>query len=312
MKWIYTFLIIVSICSCLAHKKAVEILPSSHVEDTPLILSETDSENVLDKDDNTSQYTFRYSNGTYWDMNDLTYFLNDTSIKSLDLFNGTFHNLNPLAELKELEELSIKGNDYITDISPIGSLINLKKLSLSNNCREESIVPISALTNLLHLELFYNDRYFKELVPLQQLEYLMLRGYEKLDASYIGQLYSLKELYIDCGPIINIELLKNLTNLEKFYIDSDGLDISWITHLQKLRELELRVNRINDISPLLELPNLVDVSLHKTVVRDIRPLSESKSIKRITGFVLEDNTMNIDIFLFIERGIEFTPYFSDR
>ena len=37
MKWVYTFLIIVTICSCSAHKRTVETLPSSHAEDAPLM-----------------------------------------------------------------------------------------------------------------------------------------------------------------------------------------------------------------------------------------------------------------------------------
>jgi hypothetical protein len=72
-------------------------------------------------------------------MNDLTYFLSDTSIKSLRLYKRTFHDLSPLTELTELEELEISSNRHITDISPIGALVNLKKLWLTNSVREEGI-----------------------------------------------------------------------------------------------------------------------------------------------------------------------------
>jgi hypothetical protein len=308
-------LFITIICSCYVSNKKANDLPIRHVEDALLILPETVSKYTSDESNNETQYySLSYNRGynvIYYDANDLNFLLADTLIKSLNLTGGTYQDLSPLVMLTELEELSIMQNDYITDITPIASLINLKILRLIGNARVESIVPISALTNLKHLELFHDDKYYKELVPLQQLEYLLLMGYERLDTSYIAQLHSLKSLYIDCGPITNIELLKNLVNLEKLYINSGGLDISWITHLQKLKELELRVNRINDISPLLELPSLVEVRLYKTSVRDISPLLESRSIKRVTRFIIENYISGLDD-LFWDRGIEFTPYYSDR
>jgi Leucine-rich repeat (LRR) protein len=316
MKYVFSFLFFVIICSCSIPKKDIQPPAEYALSSIPRTIIETDHENASVEDDTTQYYSYSYNRDydvIYYDASDLTFLLVDKSIRALSLYGGTYQDLSPLSMLQELEELSIMSNDYIINISPIASLINLKKLRLISNVMIESIAPISALTNLRHLEIFHDDGYYEELIPLQQLEYLLLMGYNRLDTSYIAQLHSLKELYIDCGPITNIELLKNLVNLEKLFINSGGFDISWITHLQNLKELELRVNRIDDISPLLELPNLVDVSLYKTVVRDIRPLSESRSIKRITGFVLESSTGELDLnSVFWERGIEYIPYFSDR
>jgi internalin A len=244
-------------------------------------------------------------------MNDLSYFLEDTSIKSLRLYGGTFSDLSPLAELTELEDLEINSNYFVNDISPIASLSNLKRLSLYIE-NLESIAPISSLTNLTHLYLIYNGRIYDELAPLKHLEYfsLIISSKGSYNASYISHLHSLTSLYIAAESISNIDLLQNLVNLENLEIySSSDLDISWITPLQKIKKLLLRGERIDDLSPLLELPNLVDIDLYETVVKDIRPLAESRSIKTITGFILE-NENDYPYSLFKERGIETKSFWS--
>jgi hypothetical protein len=298
--------------SCNIPQKNARTLQPRQTEDALLTDPKTAPVYITDEEKKPSQYTFRFSNGTYWDMNDLTYFLNDTSIKSLRLYGGTFSDLSPLAELKELEELEIISNYNFTDITPLASLVNLKILILDLNM-VDNIAPISSLTNLTHLYLSYNGRFNDELVPLQKLEHfsLSVASLREWDGSYIAHLYSLTSLYIAANPISNIEMLQNLVNLEKLDINFSDLDISWITPLQKIKKLILRGERIDDLSPLLELPNLVDIDLYETVVKDIRPLAESRSIKSITGFVMEKESDDI-YSLFEERGILFSPFFSDR
>ena len=263
--------------------------------------------------------------GEYWNVNDLSdllAYLDDPSIQILGFYRGTFSDLSPLSDLSELKELSIDFNRNVTDISPLASLVNLKKLILFETGMK-NIEPISSLVNLRHLEIRdweLQERYFRELLPLQQLETLVLTNGAWLDAASISQLRSLRELNITPGGgrnieptnIVNIELLGNLSNLEKLTIlGVRNLDISWITSLQNLEYLELRACTIDDISPLLALPRLVKVSLLASTVGDFTPLLESKSIKSITGFYGENFSDEL-IVQFRERGIEFQPSISDR
>ena len=281
-------------------------------------------------------------NGEYINLNDLSFLLEDTSIKSLKLGGGSYTDLSPLAMLHDLEELSIDFNNNITDISPIGSLSRLKKLKLNlidslkdispigsliglenltiYNCYNiESIEAISSLVNLKYLGIIYNDKYYKELVPLKQLEVLeIINTYNEIDVSYIAQLHTLKELVIQAPPypysegsILNIDQLKNLVNLEElsiYYLG--GIDLSWIPSLQKLRELRLYYCTVDNVSPLLKLPNLERVGLQISKVKDIAPLLESKSIKIISGPIVENDIGFYDLFW--ERGIEYYPHTSDR
>jgi hypothetical protein len=320
MKYICLFLTILILCCCSAPKKGTGALPADHVEDTLLAIPEITTENDANENGNPNPYTFEFSRGTYYNMNDLTYFLEDTSIKSLRFYRGTFSDLSPLAELTELEELEITGNRYITNISPIDSLLNLKKLTLHNEAYGGNIEAISSLVNLRYLYLFYKDIYYRELLPLQKLEVLRLTNNSPadLDVTYIAQLHSLKELVISPSyrdtSLMNIEQLGSLVNLEKISIHNlIETDISWITSLQELKEVFFHNTTIKDINPLLELPNLITVNLYQSVVNDITPLLESKSIKSIHDPYIEDGVDALElIHLFGERGIDFFPFTSDR
>jgi Leucine-rich repeat (LRR) protein len=321
MKYICSFLIVLLICSCPTPRKGKGALPPGHGENDPLTRPETALESNIGANGNEdrNKYSFKLVGDTYWDMNDLTYFLSDTSIKSLRLYKGTFHDLAPLAELTELEELEISSNRHIADISSLGALVNLKKLWLTNIAMEEGIEALSSLVNLRYLNIFYKDRYYRELLPLQNLEILILHQsiHSYLDASYIAQLRSLKELEISSflvkGSIENIEQLGNLVNLEELNISAViDLDISWITHLKKLKNVRFEACTLNDVSPLAELPNLVSVSLPRSTVNDITPLLESASIKTLGGNYVEDSDISELIRIFRERGIEFSPFTSDR
>jgi internalin A len=243
--------------------------------------------------------------------------LDDPSIQVLGFYRGTFSDLSPLTALTDLEELDITSNRNVTDISPLVSLVNLKKLILFET-GIESIEPISSLVNLRHLEIIgYADRYYRELLSLQHLEILNLHNQEPLDVTYIAQLSTLRDLEISPGytrfdaEILNIELLRNLANLERLVIHfPSDINLTWIAGLRNLTELELRGDTISDIRPLLELPNLVTVNLYGTEVRDLSPLLESTSIKRIIGPVTSKQFEDgVELRRqFRARGIELSAY----
>ena len=231
------------------------------------------------------------------------------------MYEAKFSDLSSISLLSELEELDITSGRNISDISPLGSLSTLKKLSLINidNDNIESIEVLSHLTNLEHLEIWYDDKYYRELLPLQNLAVLKITLlYQKdFDLHYIAKLHSLKEFELHFSflnpNLFNVDQLQNLTNIERLSIRfANTLDISWISNLQKLKELELQGSTILDITPLLLLPELTDVNLLRTTVKDITPLLESTTIKSIFGPIVENGGELMR--LFSERGINFQPY----
>ncbi|MDR0443467.1 MAG: hypothetical protein LBH44_08690 [Treponema sp.] len=330
-----SFLIAVTLCSCFGMKTNGGALPISH--EAAVLEAQTETAVVETKNVKPQPFSGRGGGGSYMnvtDLPDLLAYIDDPTIKSLDLYAGDFSDLSPLVVLTELEELRIVLNRNVTDISPLKSLTKLKKLNLFE-LSLESIEPISSLVNLRHLELVgYKDCCFKELLPLKQLETLILGNRATLDITYIAQLQSLTKLDITPGiergssatkaVITNVEQLRKLINLKDLAVLGVDLNISWITHLENLESLTFFRCIINDISPLAKLPNLIDVDLFESFVSDVTPLLESKSIKKISGafppnFGNDDGTyerrQTFETELqhrFRERGIELSFYISLR
>jgi Leucine-rich repeat (LRR) protein len=338
MKYFITFFFsIFAMCFCACSEKH----PASQAETAEAMPQEQASQKVgAEQDADQSRFTFIYDGTTYFDLNDLDYFLEDRSIQILRIAGGTFDSLSPLAELQNLDVLEISFLN-LDDITPIAALTNLKKLDLhilGNNIPD--ITPVSSLVNLKELHLYIRGGDFRELLPLRQLEELEIatRSKTELDVTYIAQLESLKRLslrshiegrdsqeieelfdlelatYPDAGSIKNIQDLKKLANLEMLTLYYFGeIDISWIPHLQKLEQVYFRQMTIKDISPLAELPNLTYVNLYRSAVLDGFPaLLDSQSIKEVLHFFFFF-TLNLKLYdQFEERGIYFMPYFSDR
>jgi len=325
IKYISIILIIAFTSSCSNKGKEPNSLPVVPIDNNNSGISESfiDSSIMIeatgDKSDavnKKNKYTKDYF-GTYFNVDDLSFLLDDTSIKSLNLSGGTFFDLSVLTAFKGLEELKITSNTYITDISPLSSLENLKKLELFNIDNLESIKPLSSLINLQYLRLSYSDNYFRELVPLQCLEVLDLTALgimsEEHNITYIAQLQSLKELCLNTGVIINGEHLSKLVNLERLYFSGYEFKLSWIISLKNIKELIINCRSpINDVSPLLELPNLTKVNFCWTKIKDIRPLLQSKSLKKVTITIFEDDTFSDVYSLFEEKGIELQSFNSGR
>lgn len=241
-------------------------------------------------------------------------------VKSVDINGRAFSDLSPLTSLTDLEELSILSNDYLYDITPLASLVNLKKLSINICDNIKSIKPISALVNLEYLSLDFNDTYYEELASLRNLEFLRLStsfaGTKEIDVVYIAKLTLLKELSITAGypynylgKIKNINLLKNLVNLESLAFCNVDPDISWITGLKKLRKFKIELGYIEDLKPLLELPDLVEVDVSFSEIEDVSVFLESKTLKKVTGPLIMDNEL---LAKFAEKGIEYIASYSDR
>jgi Leucine-rich repeat (LRR) protein len=246
-------------------------------------------------------------------LGDLSGLADYAFVKSLYLGSGHFSDLSPLSAFQNLEELELYNNRNITDISPLESLIQLRRLTLLSCPNIQSIQALSTLTNLQYLRLAsYDDMYYKELAPLWQLEILVLEAgvIPELDLRYIAQLTSLKVLVIDArykdGVRVNIELLRSLVNLERLilaYNSVETLDLNWIKSLQKLNYLGIKSSAVDDLRPLLALPNLTEVLFDYTKVKDLSVLLESRSIKQIWEPEYQTLVGSELAMLFFEKGI---------
>ena len=98
MKYFITFFFsIFALCSCACSEKH----PASQAETAESMPQEQASSKIeAGQDGNQSRFTFIYDGTTYFDLNDLDYFLADKSIQTLRISGGTFTDLSPLAELQ--------------------------------------------------------------------------------------------------------------------------------------------------------------------------------------------------------------------
>ncbi|MDR0289494.1 MAG: hypothetical protein LBI06_00995 [Treponema sp.] len=180
--------------------------------------------------------------------------------------------------LENLEELRISGR--IISFSSIGDLRSLKKLYLEHLWQINDISAISGLENL---------------------EYLMIIECKKLENfSPIFDLIELKYLYWENFGNENepdLTHIGNLNKLEYFYLSPiTQSNLNSLAGLEQLKELELWRSNIEDVSPLLKLPNLEKIHFGTDWV-DIMPLLASNSIK----YIQINNKSYDDFYHFLEN-----------
>ncbi len=124
---------------------------------------------------------------------------------------------------------------------------------------------------------------FNAILRLSRLRRLQICGLEIPDISIFQELTDLTELGLCDNRIENnikqIAGFKNLTYLGLSYnMCYNYYDISPISELTNLKELNLSFNSMYDITPISELTNLTKLNLNDSVIEDITPLSGLKNL----------------------------------
>lgn len=195
-----------------------------------------------------------------WIDNDVDINLTDylDNIESVSLYIGKnqVKNINFLGKMRGLKKLSITGTyNSELDISFIENLLELEELSLRQNCIND-ISPISQLNKLTYLVLYNNE--LVDISPisyLQKLTYLNLSSNKIIDASSLSKIVELKYLNLKFNDIENIDFVVELPRLE--YLDLHRNRVSNIDFIRKIKrdsklKIDLSINSISDLSPLLE------------------------------------------------------------
>jgi Leucine-rich repeat (LRR) protein len=223
-----------------------------------------------------------------------------------------------------ITSLSIKAGGYtyeILDISPLTQFSNLTSLSIfARGGRIRDLSPVSTLTNLIDLKLVLHQRTIFDppydigaLAPLNKLKTLTLElgrstnmaalsALENLESlSYTSEsmydlvsfssLKSLKSLEVKTAQSLGGVLLGSinaLPGLNRMKLDAHITDISPLSNLETLTELDLSDNTISDITALSNKANLVTLNLENNWVYDVSPLSSLNELKFLN---LDHNTI---------------------
>lgn len=193
-----------------------------------------------------------------------------------DMYKGSILNLERMAMLTQLEEVTITGHT-IEDISALVGLTKLKKLELV--CRNKKVMEgVSALSGLAELEeLTLTGAQLTDISPLAGLRLLReldLSSNEITDISPLAGLTALRELKLSHNQITDISPLACLTALQKLDLWSNQVtDFSPLAGLASLRELGLAWNQITDLSTLSGPVQLQSLELRGNQITDLSPLS---------------------------------------
>ena len=210
-------------------------------------------------------------------VEDITPLTNLTALEILRLNRNKITDITPLANLNVLETLWLDRN-RITDITPLIGLTNLKELRIAEN----PIHDFNPLLQLEGVELDVDINRLNELntaveVPDPNLESAVRETLSLPDEVPLTQLHMLRltRLRVESPQLKNLTGLEHATNLENLSLGTVGMvsDLTPLSNLIALRNLNVGGNQISDIRPLATLLNLTEVILWKNQVRYIAPLA---------------------------------------
>lgn len=200
--------------------------------------------------------------------------------------------------------LTMRHNN-VKDISVFSSMKNLEVLQLEYN-EIEDLSPMEGLA-VNHLSLEGNK--IKDVEPLttmKRLTYLNLNSNPVKNASVLGKITTMKNLFLRGVPIDDFNFLKNLNKLESLDLTSTGLtDASVLKDNTRLIYLTISSNNISDISSLKNLKELEYLDISGTQVRDISVLKELPMLRSVSLYHtnIEDDTIleelrnnNVDVY----------------
>ena len=197
------------------------------------------------------------------------------NLKILNLSHNKISDLSPLTGLENLEYLTLSDNNSIVDLSPLAGLENLEALYLFEN-NIVDLSPLAGLENLEDLFLFENNIVdLSPLAGLENLEYLSLSDNKISDLSPLAGLENLVSLNLSHNKISDLSPLTGLENLERLHIYNNNIrlaDVLSLPYATNSSRFDLSWLDIEDVSPLGRLTGLVSLNLRSNRVSDISAL----------------------------------------
>ena len=177
--------------------------------------------------------------------------LRKLGIRWLDLSRTRIDDIAPLADLIELQSLSLWGTT-VSDLTPLANLTALQRLDLDGTL----VSDLTPLSNLIGLQ------------------WLHLDGTPVSDLSPLSNLIGLQWLHLSGTTVSDLTPLSNLIGLQWLHLDGTPVsDLSPLSNLIGLRSLILLGTTVSDLTPLANLTGLQYLDLHETPVSDLTPLS---------------------------------------
>lgn len=199
-------------------------------------------------------------------------------------------NLAPLANLKNLEELSmtVTGELKNLDISFIGELGQLKKLTVVGYTGN-----LSFLKNLKKLEeIYFLNSEVRELScfeELEELRKLSISDVQDTDIGNLKKLTKLEKLHLKGRHVRNFECLVEKKKLEYLYLSEvdtnsenrEVFQVNILSDMIDLKDLYIVRMKIEDITPISDLPSVEKIVLVNTGIENIECLAALPKLKTL-------------------------------
>jgi Leucine-rich repeat (LRR) protein len=237
---------------------------------------------------------------------DLTPLEGLTALQDIHLSWLIVASLGPLVNLVTLRRLILahmEGTEHLSDFGQLRLLTDLEELVLFRT-NIVDLAPLSRLTKLVELVLRRTDAHdYRVLSRLKNLQKLDLYWTSIRDLSPLGHLSELQELklggwtaQIDSVEAMDLAPLANLASLQKLDLDGLTVDISPLAQLPGLVELNATWSKVLDFKAIARLKKLQKLDIPWKPMRDLSPLihlSELRELRVSTG--LDEDNDPIDL-----------------
>lgn len=245
--------------------------------------------------DMQSLTSFIALNGSTIDLTGIEYAINLTS---LALHNVKLKSFKPIENLKNIQELEIRidsitpprggfrcddgrGGRRVSDFDSILNLKALKILSLQGQ-NIEDLSFLDGFNNLEALNLRCNNiEDLNPLTTLTKLQSLVLSGNLIIDVSSLANLSNLETLAIGENCPESLIPIASITSLQALYIAGDNYGVYCSTTgfqslaaLTNLQDLHIERTNFNQLSIVLNFPNLQKVNFARNELTNITALAQ--------------------------------------
>ena len=195
--------------------------------------------------------------------------------------------ISTLAELKNLESLTIDCPIQNQDLSVVSQLPNLKMLKVEISMDNPKGISGENLQSVQfsHVGLTSLSGFGK----MPSLQEAILSDNKIEDITPLKNYTSLKKLDLSQNKISDVSALVSLSNLETLYLSKNNLtQVQALGQLTNLTELTMLANPIEDSSFLQKLTKLENLEINTTIV-DLQTLQALPNLKKL---VMPSKTLN--------------------
>lgn len=227
-------------------------------------------------------------------------------------FAGAEPSSSELANIENIEELDLAGNEGLRTLNSIQFVKGLRKLDISGT----NVTDISALTQLTNLEyLDVSENWITDITPLYQLENLKFLNIDNIQATsedieqyvathpetkviykanehtiwFLNLSPAWKEVLLQQAGYNKDQVLKTNQIFDIFYIKKINIigrnDIESLDPLSNLLQLEelyfANTMKINDLTPLSNLNSIKVIDCSFNPITDLGPLENLGNLKSL-------------------------------